>query len=196
MAAIVDASERDGDSTSTPPSRCQAQPIVARRGWREDLLCASAANSIVLFRGAQVSVCRMHEKAYVRWGVGAEENAALFWGWPVDGVALGTRERAEASRRRDQRVGARTATAIGRDHAAALRDMAAQERDETARRRDETARLREETTDRGANRQQMLSRARQDRERAAADRERAAEDRARSAADRQAAARVARRVGP
>ncbi len=195
MAAIVDASERDGDSTSTPPSRCQAQPIAARRGWREDLLCASAANSIVLFRGAQVSVCRMHEKAYVRWGVDAEGNAALFWGWPVDGVALGTRERAEASRRLDQRVGARTATAIGRDHAA-LRDIAAQERDETARRRDETARLREETTDRGANRQQMLSRARQDRERAAADRERAAEDRARSAADRQAAARVARRVGP
>jgi hypothetical protein len=65
-----------------PPARCQAQPVVTRRGWREDLLCASSANAIVLFHGTEVAVCRIHQKAYAKWGVDAEGNARLHWGWP------------------------------------------------------------------------------------------------------------------
>jgi hypothetical protein len=82
LAPIVDASECD----RAPPTRCQAHPVATRHGWREDLLCASAANAVVLFRGAEVAVCRIHQKAYARWGVDAEGNATLYWGWPGDAL--------------------------------------------------------------------------------------------------------------
>jgi hypothetical protein len=77
----------DADLVGVSQTRCQAQPAVTRRGWRDDVLCASNANTTVSFRGADVAVCRIHEKAYARWGVDAEGNAALLWGWPGD-VAL------------------------------------------------------------------------------------------------------------
>jgi hypothetical protein len=83
VAPIVDASACE----CVPLSQCQAQPAATRHGWREDLLCASAANSIVLFRGAEVAVCRIHLKAYAKWGLDAEGNATLYWGWPDDGSA-------------------------------------------------------------------------------------------------------------
>jgi hypothetical protein len=44
---LVDTSECDW----APPTRCHAHPVATRQGWREDLVCASAANSVVLFRG-------------------------------------------------------------------------------------------------------------------------------------------------
>jgi hypothetical protein len=40
----------------------------------------------VSFRGADVAVCRIHQKAYARWGVDAEGNATLYWGWPGDSL--------------------------------------------------------------------------------------------------------------
>ena len=60
-----------------------SSPLVKRHGWREDLRCASAA--FVPYRGAEVPVCRIHEQAYAKWGVDAEGNAALLWGWPSGG---------------------------------------------------------------------------------------------------------------
>ena len=50
-------------------------------GYRTDMLCASEANTVVVFRGARVPVCRMHESMYQRWGDEAEANAELLWGW-------------------------------------------------------------------------------------------------------------------
>jgi hypothetical protein len=70
-------------SAPADPVRCQARPIAARIGFREDMLCASMAKTTVIFRGAEVPVCRMHEKAYARWGVDAEGKAASLWGWPT-----------------------------------------------------------------------------------------------------------------
>ena len=78
---MIDATDIEGGL----PSQCQAQPAVTRHGWRTDLLCASSGNSIVRFRGADVAVCRIHEKAYARWGLDAEGNATLYWGWPHGG---------------------------------------------------------------------------------------------------------------
>ena len=63
------------------PGPCQAIPSVARRGWREDVLCASLANTEVEFHGRQIAVCRMHEATYARWGEAAETNAAALWEW-------------------------------------------------------------------------------------------------------------------
>ena len=77
MTIIVDA-----DLVGAQRQGCQARPVVTRRGWREDVLCASAANTAVSFHGVDVPVCRIHERAYARWGVDAEGNAALYWGWP------------------------------------------------------------------------------------------------------------------
>jgi hypothetical protein len=82
VAALVRASKGE----CLPPSRYQAHPVATRHGWREDLLCSSAANSVVLFRGADVAVCRIHHKAYARWGVDAEGNATLYWGWPSPNI--------------------------------------------------------------------------------------------------------------
>jgi hypothetical protein len=45
------------------------------------MLCASAANTFVVFRGAEVPVCRMHESMYLRWGDDAAAKAELLWGW-------------------------------------------------------------------------------------------------------------------
>ena len=45
------------------------------------MLCASEANTSVVFRGADVPVCRMHESMYQRWGDDAEANAEFLWGW-------------------------------------------------------------------------------------------------------------------
>jgi hypothetical protein len=72
--------------SSAPPEaheleRCQARPAAARRGFREDVLCASNANTTVQFRDQPVAVCRMHEATYKRWGDAAEENAAELWEW-------------------------------------------------------------------------------------------------------------------
>lgn len=63
---------------------CQAIPNAARRGWRTDVLCASAANSEVVFCGRQVAVCRIHQRTYDRWGAAAEQQAIEFWEWQRD----------------------------------------------------------------------------------------------------------------
>ena len=67
-----------------PGPRCQAQPLAARRGFRDDVLCASIANSSVDFRGRPVAVCRIHLKMYVGWGTAAEQHAARLWAWPPE----------------------------------------------------------------------------------------------------------------
>jgi hypothetical protein len=73
---------------TTPPSppddrvQCQARPAAARRGFREDVLCASLANTTVRFHGRDVPVCRMHEATYGRWGADAEQKANELWEWP------------------------------------------------------------------------------------------------------------------
>jgi hypothetical protein len=55
--------------------------LAAQRGFREDMLCASLANTAVLFHGRAMPVCRMHEAMYRRWASNAEANAVLRWGW-------------------------------------------------------------------------------------------------------------------
>jgi hypothetical protein len=75
----------DGNEGDSAPQPCRAVPAASRRGFREDQLCASTANTRVRFHGREVPVCRIHEKAYQRWADRAESNAALIWGWPVDG---------------------------------------------------------------------------------------------------------------
>ncbi len=72
------------DAAVAAPEReqCQAQPAAARRGFREDVLCASLANTTVQFHGRDVAVCRMHEATYARWGDEAEAKAAELWEWP------------------------------------------------------------------------------------------------------------------
>jgi hypothetical protein len=73
-------------SAPTPepePLQCLAIPGAARRGWREDVLCASLANTEVEFHGRRIAVCRMHEATYARWGEAAETNAAELWEWPA-----------------------------------------------------------------------------------------------------------------
>jgi hypothetical protein len=67
--------------THEPPTRCQARPAAARPAYREDMLCASLANSAVQFGGADVPVCRMHQATYARWGDDAETNARERWSW-------------------------------------------------------------------------------------------------------------------
>ncbi len=64
--------------------RCQARPAAARHGWREDVLCASQANTSVCFRGVDMPVCRMHEAAFARWGGEAEAKATSLWAWSPD----------------------------------------------------------------------------------------------------------------
>jgi hypothetical protein len=72
------------DETEKPEAeRCQARPAAARRGFREDVLCASHANTTVEFHNQLIAVCRMHEATYKRWGKHAEENAAELWEWPA-----------------------------------------------------------------------------------------------------------------
>ena len=68
-------------SARDEPERCQARPAAARRGFREDVLCASNANTYVEFRNAVVAVCRMHEATYLRWGEEADAKAAELWDW-------------------------------------------------------------------------------------------------------------------
>ena len=68
-------------SARDEPERCQARPAAARRGFREDVLCASNANTYVEFRNGRVAVCRMHEATYGRWGDEAEAKAAELWDW-------------------------------------------------------------------------------------------------------------------
>jgi hypothetical protein len=46
--------------------RCQARPAAARRGFREDVLCASMANTVVRFRGRDVPVCEIHARTFNR----------------------------------------------------------------------------------------------------------------------------------
>jgi len=62
--------------------RCQARPAAARRGFREDDLCANMANTSAQFHDRAMPVCRMHKAAYGRWGDGAESKAEHLWGWP------------------------------------------------------------------------------------------------------------------
>ena len=71
----------DATTARVSASRCQAQPKAARPGYREDMLCASTACTVVTFRGCAVPVCRIHETKYARWGAAAEEMAASQWGW-------------------------------------------------------------------------------------------------------------------
>jgi hypothetical protein len=69
------------DQQDARPLGCQAIPGASRRGWRTDLLCASIANTEVLFYGRAVAVCRIHRATYERWGAMAEERAIELWGW-------------------------------------------------------------------------------------------------------------------
>ena len=62
---------------------CQAQPSAARRGYREDMRCASGSNCVVRFEAIDVPVCRIHEATFLRWGASAAENARARWGWGV-----------------------------------------------------------------------------------------------------------------
>jgi hypothetical protein len=71
----------DAHGVRTPVPRCQAQPRAARPGYREDMLCASSANTVVLFHGVEMPVCRIHDAKYARWGTDAEAQAVLQWGW-------------------------------------------------------------------------------------------------------------------
>jgi hypothetical protein len=64
-----------------PTESCRAIPNAARRGWRTDVLCASAANTEVTFCGRRVPVCRIHRDTYLRWGDEAEQRAVELWGW-------------------------------------------------------------------------------------------------------------------
>jgi hypothetical protein len=72
------------EAVTASGARCQARPAAARHGWREDVLCASNANTSVSFRGVHVPVCRMHEAAFARWGSEAEAKAASLWAWSAD----------------------------------------------------------------------------------------------------------------
>jgi hypothetical protein len=71
----------DGEAVDGGRPRCQARPVAARRGFREDVLCASYANTLVVFRGSNVPVCRIHEATYVRWADEADDNATIQWAW-------------------------------------------------------------------------------------------------------------------
>jgi hypothetical protein len=71
------------DMIARTASRCQARPLAARPGYREDMLCASEANSVVRYADVDVPVCKMHEATYARWGVSAWANASERWGWGV-----------------------------------------------------------------------------------------------------------------
>jgi hypothetical protein len=76
------------ETAHAPRMGCQARPIITRRGWRDDVLCASSANTTVAFHGGELPVCRIHKKAYGRWGDDAEGNAELLWGWIGDAESL------------------------------------------------------------------------------------------------------------
>jgi hypothetical protein len=62
--------------------QCQARPVVVRHGWREDVLCASAARTTIHYHGREMPVCWMHRRMWERWGPNAPRNAAEQWGWP------------------------------------------------------------------------------------------------------------------
>ena len=47
----------EGEAPGATRVRCQACPVAARRGWREDRLCASHANTHVSFHGINMPVC-------------------------------------------------------------------------------------------------------------------------------------------
>ena len=78
--------------------QCQAQPLAGRRWARDDLLCASAANMVVMHRGVEVPVCRIHGKAFERWGVDAEWKAAYLWAWEGDNPPVDAATRADLLR--------------------------------------------------------------------------------------------------
>jgi hypothetical protein len=71
----------DADADRITLSRCQARPRAARPGYREDMLCASLASTVVRFYGVEVPVCRIHDAKYARWGAEAEAQAELQWAW-------------------------------------------------------------------------------------------------------------------
>jgi hypothetical protein len=61
--------------------RCQARPKAARPGFRDDMLCANAGNSVVHFEALDVPVCKLHEATFTRWGLDADDLARTRWGW-------------------------------------------------------------------------------------------------------------------
>ena len=71
------------DATDDADARCQARPAAARRGFRDDPLCASVTRATVEFEGETVPLCGIHLKMYVRWGTDAAEQARQLWAWPV-----------------------------------------------------------------------------------------------------------------
>jgi hypothetical protein len=75
----------DAGPSNVSRERCQARPKAARPDYRADMLCASCACTVVSFRGAEIPVCRIHEKKYARWGATAEEQAMLLWDWDPSG---------------------------------------------------------------------------------------------------------------
>jgi hypothetical protein len=77
------------DAPDDEGARCQARPAAARRGFRDDLLCASLTSTTVGFEGVTVPLCGIHLKMYVRWGADAEQQARQLWAWPVAEGAYG-----------------------------------------------------------------------------------------------------------
>ena len=71
----------DADAVRISLSRCQARPRAARPAYREDMLCASSASTVVRFHGVEMPVCRIHDAKYARWGGDAEAQAVLQWAW-------------------------------------------------------------------------------------------------------------------
>ncbi|HEV7566645.1 MAG TPA: hypothetical protein VGO31_11865 [Microbacteriaceae bacterium] len=66
---------------------------AGRRWARDDLLCASAADSFVIHGGVEMPVCGIHRKTHARWGADAVWKAAYLWAWesentPVDTATL------------------------------------------------------------------------------------------------------------
>jgi hypothetical protein len=68
-------------TASSAAFRCQAQPSAARPGYRDDMRCASMANSVVRFEAVNIPVCRIHEATFARWGTAGAANARARWGW-------------------------------------------------------------------------------------------------------------------
>jgi hypothetical protein len=82
--------------------RCQARPAASRHGWREDVLCASQANTSVEFHGVAMPVCKIHEKTYARWGDAAEQQAEEAWGWEPSADHAQHNDRRQHTRRGGQ----------------------------------------------------------------------------------------------
>ena len=88
------------DAPEHEARRCLARPAAARRGFRDDLLCASVTRTTVEFEGETVPLCGIHLKMYLRWGSDAAQQARELWAWPVAGDDYGVWGNATGDERR------------------------------------------------------------------------------------------------